>query len=325
MSDMVTAARASTTRYFHPRRLGHANLFVSDYERAYEFYHAVAGFHEVYRQPDNMASFVSNGNTYHDLGLTDIRSHYGVTGQKPGLWHLAFETETEAALVASYETAVAAGVKFAFTMDHDAAHSIYGHDPDGNLCEVYADVVKDWWTVRHGIIIKEKPEWIPGVTAPPRTERNYPENPEIKIVEDAIFHPKRVTHVAFVTRNFAEMFRFYTEIVGLEPFAGDRDAAFAVLRGSAASGDLTLLRRREGLAPGLHHVGFAVWDEADLERSRAALPKAGIAVEREIDHTARRSVTIADPDGIRLQFYVNRDWRPATVAAVAEAAAPYLL
>ena len=71
-------------------------------------------------------SFVSNGNTFHDLGLTDIRSHYGTKGQKPGLWHLAFETETEADLVASYEKAVAAGVKFAFTMDHDSAHSIYG-------------------------------------------------------------------------------------------------------------------------------------------------------------------------------------------------------
>jgi catechol 2,3-dioxygenase len=96
--------------YFRPRRLGHANLFVSNYEQATEFYKSVVGFEEVYRQPDNQASFLSNGNTYHDLALTDIRSKYAAKGQKPGLWHLAFEVETEQELVEDYSRAKAAGV-----------------------------------------------------------------------------------------------------------------------------------------------------------------------------------------------------------------------
>ena len=155
---------------FAPRRLGHANLFVTDYAHAFEFYNRVVGFHEVYRQPDNMASFVSNGCTYHDLALTDRRSRYAAKDQPPGLWHAAFEVENEAELVAGYRAGLDAGVEFAFTMDHDAAHSIYLHDPEGNTVELYADIVRDWWTVRHGIIIKKKPEWIPGVTNEPVAE-----------------------------------------------------------------------------------------------------------------------------------------------------------
>ena len=42
-------------KILRPRRLAHANLFVSDYEKAADFYSRVAGFEEVYRQPDNRA------------------------------------------------------------------------------------------------------------------------------------------------------------------------------------------------------------------------------------------------------------------------------
>ena len=74
---------SSQRDFFRPRRLGHANLFVSDYVEAQKFYYSVAGIHEAYRQPDNMASFITNGNTYHDFGLTDIHSPYAPKGQKP--------------------------------------------------------------------------------------------------------------------------------------------------------------------------------------------------------------------------------------------------
>ena len=99
MSDTVVMAKSEARDFFRPRRLGHANLFVSDYEEAQKFYFSVAGIHEAYRQPDNMASFVTNGNTYHDFGLTDVRSPYAPKGQKPGLFHIALELENEVDLV----------------------------------------------------------------------------------------------------------------------------------------------------------------------------------------------------------------------------------
>jgi catechol 2,3-dioxygenase len=322
---MSPPSQAKQKGFFLPRRLGHANLFVSDYERASQFYQSVVGFEEVYRQPDNRASFLSNGNTYHDLGLTDIRSKYAATDQKPGMWHLAFELETEADLVGGYERAKQAGVEFAFVMDHDVARSIYKYDPDGNMVEIYADVEKDWRALRHGTIIKEKPKWVPGITSVPITEKNYPQDPDIVVVERAIFHPKKVTHVALVTGNFEQAFDYYVDIVGLSSLTGTRNSASAVLRGTASEGDVTLYRKSAGLAPGLHHVGFEVWDEADLKRSIAALPGSGVEVEREVDHPARHSIVIKDPDGLRLQFFVNRDWVPAVIRKAGADESLYLL
>jgi catechol 2,3-dioxygenase len=311
---------------FRPRRLGHANLFVADYLRAGEYYRSVAGLEEVYTQPDNRASFLSNGNTYHDVGLTDVTAPYAIAGQRPGLYHHAFEVATEAELVAGYTRAVNAGVKFSATKDHDVAHSLYLRDPDGQMLELYADVVKDWRSHRSGTVVKKKPQWIPGETNVPSEEHNYPQDPEICVVSDAIFHPKRATHVGIVARNFEAMLDFYVGVVGLLPFAGSADGAYAVLRGSEGPAcALTLYRAHHGVAVGLHHVGFEVWDESDLEGSIDRLGAARLPTERLLEHPARRAVCVRDPDGILLQFYVNRDFSPDVVEGIDADSALYLL
>src|SRR5262249_51189683 len=152
------------------------------------------------------------------IGLTDRHSKYAAKDQPPGLFHTAFEMENEAELVEGFRRAEAAGEKFPRARDHDVAHSLYRNDPDGNMTEIYADVIREWRANRHGIIIKAKPEWIPGVTNVPSTERNYPVDPEIQIVKEAVFHPKKVTHVGLVAQDYEAMFRFYTHVVGLTPF-----------------------------------------------------------------------------------------------------------
>lgn len=315
MVDISVQHKADST-YFQPRRLGHANLFVSDYERSADFYKSVVGFEEVYRQPDNKASFLSNGNTYHDLALTSTQSKYATKDQKPGLFHLAFELETEKDLVDGYNRAREAGIDFAFVMDHDVARSVYMNDPDGNMVEIYADVEADWRALRQGIIVKEKPKWIPGVTSVPLTEKNYPQNPELVKVEPATFHSRKVTHIGLVANDFEKMYDYYVDVIGLTPLVGDRRSAFAVLQGTASGGDVTLYRKSSNAAPGLHHVGFEVWDEDDLRRSVEAAAKQGIAIKRNIDHPARHSIMIEDPDGLKLQFFVNRDWTADVIAKV---------
>jgi catechol 2,3-dioxygenase len=310
--------------YWRPRRLGHANLFIGDYERAAQYYGEIVGFREVYRQPNNMATFVSNGNTYHDLGLTDVRSRYGKPGQRPGLWHLAFEVENEVDLVEGYNRALAAGVKFAFMDDHDVAHSLYFTDPDGLLVEVYADVMDDWRSHRKGVINKEKPKYIPGVTSKPVAELLYPKNPHIDRIDEALFHPRKVTHVALVTPRFEESLDFYCRVIGLQPWPCGALKDYAILRGTVGTGDLTLYRQRPGLDAGFHHVGFEAWDERDLESSISGLKARGVEAERVVDHVARRAVTIRDPDGLRLQFFVNRKWTPEAAGTVDPATALYL-
>ena len=325
MEQSTAVIDGAARHYWRPRRLGHANIFIDSYERAADYYRDVVGFREVYRQPNNMATFVSNGNTYHDLGLTDIHSHYCKPGQMPGLWHIAFEVETEVDLVHGYNRAIADGVRFESVAAHDVAHSLYFLDPDGLLVEVYADVIDDWRSHRSGIINKEKPSYVPGVSSEPVAERLYPKDPELDVITHAVFHPKKVSHTALVTERFEELFAFYTGIIGLSPFVGGPESAFAILCGTLGAGDLTLYRGRTGLENGFHHIGLEVWDEDDLDSSIEAMAAQGIMAERVIDHPSRRAVTMIDPDGIRLRFFVNRDWRPETLQAVDEETAHYLL
>lgn len=305
------------TTYFRTRRLGHANVWVSDYAAQYEFYNRVLGFTKSYIQPDNKGAFVSNGNSHHDFGMIDVTSHYATRAdQKPGLNHLGFELRNEVELVEGYRRAIADGIQFTFTADHDVAHSAYLKDPDGNEIELYADVVPDWRAVRAGTVIKEKPDYVPGVSSKPLAEEFFVRDPDYLTVEGALFHPLKTTHASLVARDFEAMYDFYTGFVGLKPFAGGRSSDFAILAGSHSEGDVVLHRARKGVAPGLHHVGVLVRDEKDLEPSPGALSKAGVKVDSRVDHPSRRALTIVDPDNLRVQMYVNRNWRPSALAQI---------
>ncbi|MGE1392554.1 VOC family protein [Pseudomonas aeruginosa] len=326
MTDRTTA---SATPYFRPRRLAHANLWVGNYERSAAFYHEVGGFQEVYRQPHNAASFLSNGNSYHDFGLTDVTSKYASPGQRPGLFHMTFELETEAEMVAAFERAVADQLAFRSTVDHDVAHSLYQYDPDGNIVEFYADVDADWRSHRSGVVTKPKPRWVPGVTSQPVSEPRYPQDPPIERVAEAIFHGRRVAHIGMVARDYPAMLDYYQRVVGLTLLAGGAEVDYAVLRGFVGTGDLTLYRMRNGVAPGMHHVGIEVESLADLAASidtlRGGRHGGAPRIEREVDFSARHAVTLCDPDGIRLQFFANRDWRHETLEGLAFEDALYLL
>jgi catechol 2,3-dioxygenase len=325
MSLTDTVSRPAAARdFFRPRRLGHTNLFVGDYLKAQQFYYQVAGFNEGYRQPDNLASFLSNGNSYHDLTLVDVKSHYNHGHCGPGMNHIAFELENEVDLADGWRRAKAAGVEFRCA-DHDVAHSLYTSDPDGNGVEFYADVVKDQREARKGIIIKQKPEYIPGVTSPAKTERFYPVNPTIDVVPEAMFHSRRCSHVLLTTGRFDEMFAYYRDIGGLRPFWSDARGTVAIFAGTHSLGDVTLVRQRGGQPIGMHHFGLEVHDEADLVAGAKKAGAAGLEIVREIDHPARHSLCIKDPDGLIVQFYANLDFRPERLNDVDEDTALYLL
>jgi catechol 2,3-dioxygenase len=327
MSDTTVLQRDATQLFFRPRRLGHVNLFVGDYLRSQAFYNGVAGFTEAYRRPSILSSFMGNGNCYHDFTLMDVRCpiYKDRVGLRPGLNHIAFEVETEVDLVDGYRRAVAAGRSFDALRDHDVAHSLYTNDPDGNNVELYADVVQDWRSRRSGVVTKVTPKYVPGVSSTPSPDRNYPQNPKIDVTEDAVFRSRNVSHATLVAENFEAMVDYYCEFVGLDPFVGDKHSPFVMLAGTHSVGDITLLRRRSDWQKGFHHAGCMVWDEATLDRGLKAAEKAGIAIEREIDHPCRRAVLVKDPDGILLQFYVNRAWEPRLIAGIDPETALFLL
>ena len=120
-----------------------------------DFYGQVVGLEECFQEPAINAGFMSNGNTHHDVSVTQVsnESLIGREGQllvppefgrEPDLFHLAFEMENEAELVAAHERAVKYGVTIIMTVDHTFAKSVYLLDAERNMLEFTADSTRDW-------------------------------------------------------------------------------------------------------------------------------------------------------------------------------------
>lgn len=304
---------AGAAARFSPRRLGHANLFVTDLDRSMVFYNRVCGLEEVRREPGISAGFLTNGNTHHDIGVMEIgeEARVGIGGhtqvaqarmKRAGLNHLGWELESEKQLVEAYERAVAADVKIHRTTDHQISHSVYVFDPEGNLNEFYADAMDDWRTVfnpeREDLV---SGHWDP-LAAPPTAQPRYDPNPDLRSVEGSAFHSLRITHAVLVAKDLERLRRFYVDVGGLTPVAEGPDGSFLCLKGTSARYDLVLFPEREGLEPGLHHVSFEVGD-ADLEPGAETLKSLGFEVERRIEIESKRSIFVKDPDGIGVEFY----------------------
>ncbi|MGB6104313.1 MAG: VOC family protein [Pusillimonas sp.] len=303
--------QAHGARYFRPRRIGHVNLIVSSMEASMRFYNLVIGLEEAYRVVAIKGGFLSNGNTHHDIGMIESSGPAG-RGRKPGLNHLAFELETEVDLVNGYNRAIEEGMTFQRTLDHDIAHSAYVDDPDGNSCELYADVIRDWRNARTGSVTKPKPVWWPGLTEP-HSERNYDPEPEIQRVDEALFHPARTKHATLIVENLNTSIDFYTEKIGLDLIARHDGGSYALLGGTCGERNIALVQAQPDGAAGLHHVGMEITDEAELDASLSRLRTEKSIEYFVIDHPVRRAIYLKDPDGLLLQLFVDRaagneDW-----------------
>ena len=129
------------------RRLNHAVLFVSDLNRAVEFYCTVLGMKVIAREPRANAAFLraSGSDNHHDLGLFGL----GAQASRPprghiGLYHLAWQVDTIDELAAAGEVLLAAGA-FGGESSHGATKSLYGADPDGNEFEIMWLLPREDW------------------------------------------------------------------------------------------------------------------------------------------------------------------------------------
>jgi catechol 2,3-dioxygenase len=299
---MTMEYKSNQAAKFKPRRLGHVNLSVSDLERSMEFYTQVLGIEEVRRELDIKAGFLSNGNTHHDVALIEV----GILATQAGLNHLGWELENEVQLVEAYQRAQQAGLKINFTANHQISRGVYMSDPEGNGHEFYADAMKDWRTImrpdRFDMITAE---WTPG-EPPPDPEPKYNPHPEIRWVEGAVFHPKRVAQATFAVRDMEKMTHFFTEVGGLEKVGRAPDDSCVVLRGALPGQDLTLIQVGKGQPTGLHHFSFEIANESDLDQAEVEMRKAGIKPELRVDNEAKRSIFLRDPDDFLVEFYVGR-------------------
>jgi catechol-2,3-dioxygenase len=129
------------------RRLNHAVLFVSDLDRAVEFYRNVLGMEVIAREPRANAAFLRAGGSdnHHDLGLFGLGM--GASGPPrghTGLYHLAWQVATIDELAKARDVLLAADA-FGGESSHGATKSLYGADPDGNEFEIMWLLPREDW------------------------------------------------------------------------------------------------------------------------------------------------------------------------------------
>jgi len=300
---------------FSPRRLAHINLYVSELDRSLAFYERVCGIERVRMEASIDAGFLSNGNTHHDIGLIRISSGEdrigrdgkvqiaATRGTEPGLNHLGWEMENEAALVAAFKRMKAHGEEPKALFDHIVSRAIYVTDPDGNVHEFYSDSMSDWRSVfnlEHDDLVTSA--WDPLADAPSEA-RNYSDNPSLRRVEDAPLHTRNIAGAVLTTRRFDEMQAFMLETAGFKrlSFSAEplRKATFG---GACGNADLTLLEVPEGEQTGLRSFALKLDEAQDLESATVLLGQKGVVVglTRRDD---RESVLLRDPDGFTVEMF----------------------
>ena len=266
------------------------------------------------REPDISAGFLGNGNTHHDVSVTQIseESLIGREGQvlvpeefgkRPDLFHIAFEMENEADLVALPTRAPSnTVVTIIMTVDHSFAKSVYLLDAERNMLEFTSDSVHDWratYREFEGKLVTGP--WTPGELEP-ETERYYSPDPEIRRIEGSAVHSRRTTHAVLGCRDLDEQLAFYREVGGLEIAAHSQNSGIAVLKGAAADYSIVLFQAIGDQKPGYHHMAFEV-SPADFDGDIRRLEQSGIAIESRLDHPAKKAVLLRDPDGHGVEFY----------------------
>ena len=128
-------------------RLNHAVLFVTDLDRAVDFWTSAFGMEVVAREPRANAAFLRlrrSGN-HHDLGLFGLGP--AASPRQPrsvGLYHLAWQVDTIDELAEARNTLRRLG-SYTGESSHGATKSVYGADSDGNEFEVMWMLPREAW------------------------------------------------------------------------------------------------------------------------------------------------------------------------------------
>jgi catechol 2,3-dioxygenase len=130
----------------HALKLGHAVLKVRSLAVSVPFYRDVLGLTEVARHGGRMV-FFSCGENHHDLALLEIGAQAAPSADNQvGLYHLAFKVgDSLDELRACRDHLAAHGVELDGQSDHRVSQSLYCHDPDGIMIELYVDADPALW------------------------------------------------------------------------------------------------------------------------------------------------------------------------------------
>ena len=128
-------------------KLGHIVLRVRELERSERFYTEVLGLRKTGEIPGRMAFFSTQGSAdSHDLALMQLGPDAPDTdSRRVGLYHFAYQVESEAALADALRTLQEAGVPIIGSADHGVSKGVYILDPDGIEVEITYEVPRERW------------------------------------------------------------------------------------------------------------------------------------------------------------------------------------
>ncbi len=117
-------------------KLGHAHLEVSNLDRSIAFYRDILGL----RVTERLAgfAFLSAGEAHHDLALQERAGATPAPAEALGLYHLAFEIDSESELRLFEADLRERGIA-ATAVDHGVSWALYFSDPDDHGVEVFMD------------------------------------------------------------------------------------------------------------------------------------------------------------------------------------------
>ena len=156
--------------------------------------------------------------------------------------------------------------------------------------------------------------------------------------------PRRLNHVAYVTRDTAATKRFYTEVLDMRLVSYARDESvgstgdpttFLHTFFAMSDGACVAFFEIEGVEQDHHdsplprwapHLALSVGSMGELESMRQRLDDAGVEVKGVVEHEGIwSSIYFFDPNGVRLELtYQNRELTDEDAAAADKAVNEWL-
>ncbi len=125
-------------------KLHHVTIKTSRLDEMIDWYSVVIGAKVNFK--DKVAAWTTNDDANHRIAFLAVPG-LGDDSDKTkhnGMHHCAFEYDSFADLMSSYDRLRKAGVEPAFCLDHGLTISLYYKDPEGNFVELQSDNFGDW-------------------------------------------------------------------------------------------------------------------------------------------------------------------------------------
>ncbi|HEY3117351.1 MAG TPA: VOC family protein [Chloroflexota bacterium] len=123
--------------------------------------------------------------------------------------------------------------------------------------------------------------------------------------------PRAIGHIVLHVSDVERSVKFYRDVIGFEVSRYQPGGNTAFLTCGEIHHDLALFKAPEGAQPykqsnvGLHHFAFEMESYEALQGAYKRLVAAGAKMEGTVDFGFMRTVSVSDPDGMKLELFIN--------------------